>query len=102
MTRTMTDKLVAAVVEVADLGKLFPASVLRGRIGFDVRVEQGSLSPGKKVRLRGAGLEEDLEIVGIEMLSDPRDPTVVRVHCSNSKGSTIPIGKVQGWTIAER
>lgn len=100
MTRTITDKLVATVVEVTDLGVLFPAPSFKGRIGLDVRVERGSLSPGKRVRLSGLGVEEEVEIVGIEMLSNTCDTNVVRVLCSKPKVLTLPTGKVEGWTIA--
>jgi|YelNatPaOPRAMG01_1025707.scaffolds.fasta_scaffold71735_2 hypothetical protein len=101
MTRTITDKLVATVIEVTDLGRLYPASVLKGRIGLDVRVERGSLSTGKRVRLHGPASEEEVEIVGIEMLSNPHDPEIVRIFCPNPKMLTLPTGKVEGWTIAE-
>jgi hypothetical protein len=101
MTRTITDKLVATVVEVADLGGLYPASVLKGRIGLDVRVERGSLSTGKRVRLHGPDSEEEVEIVGIEMLSNPHDPEVVRILCPKPRMLALPTGKVEGWTIAE-
>jgi hypothetical protein len=80
MTRTITDKLVATVIEVTDLGTLFPASVLRGRIGLDVRIERGSLLIGKRVRLHGLGSEEAVEILGIEMLRKPDDLNVIRIH----------------------
>ncbi len=101
MTRTITNKLVATVVEITDLGGLFPASALRGRIGLDIRVERGSLSTGKRVRLSGPGSEEEVEIVGIEMLSNPHDPNVVRILCSKPKVLGLPTGKVEGWNIAE-
>src|SRR5438132_3196797 len=99
MTTTITNKLVATVVEVTKLDELFPASVLKGRIGLDVRVERGSLSSGKKVRLSGPGFEEQLEIVGIEMLNNAHDPNVVRIHCSKPKLLMPSAGKVVGWTI---
>src|SRR5689334_17967817 len=102
MTRTITDKLVATVIEVTDLGKRFPASVFKGRIGLDVRVERGSRSTGKKVRLHGQGSEEEVEVVGIEMLSNPLDPNVVRVLCSKPKMLALPTGKVEGWAIVEQ
>jgi hypothetical protein len=101
MTRTITDKLVATIVEVSDLGDLFPASVLKGRIGLDVRIERGSLSTKKKVRLCGPGSNEEVEIVGIEMLSEPLDRNVVRILCSKPKTLTLPTGKVEGWSITE-
>lgn len=101
MTRTITDKLVATVIEVTDLGGLFPASVLKGQIGLDVRVEQGSLSTGKRVRLQGAGWGEELEITGIEMLSNPHDPNVIRILCSKPKTLALPAGKGGGWLITE-
>ena len=102
MTRTITDKLVATVIEVTDLGELFPASVLKGRIGLDVRIERGSLSTGKRVRLHGLGSEEEVEIVGIEMLGNPHDPNVIRILCSKPKMPALPTGKVEGWIIAEQ
>ncbi len=102
MARTITDKLVATVIEVTDLGELYPASVLKGRIGLDVRIEQGSLSTGKRVRLHGPGLTEEVEIIGIEMLCNPHDPNVVRILCSKPKTLAFPTGRVEGWSIAER
>lgn len=99
MTRTITDKLVATVVEVTDLGALFPSPSFKGRIGLDLRVERGSITPGKKVRLSGDGTKEELDVVGIEMLSDPSDPAVIRVLCSKPKVVALPIGKVEGWVI---
>jgi len=101
MTRTITDKLVATVVEVTDLGGLFPAAALKGRIGLDVRVERGSLSTGKRVRLSGPSSDEEVEIVGIEMLSNPYDPNVVRILCSKPQVQALPTGKVEGWNLAE-
>ena len=96
------NKLVAKVVGIADLDSLFPRSVLRGRIGLDVRVEQGSVSTGKRVRLSSPDSGEEVQIVGIEMLSDPHDPNVVRVHCSKPKVLAIPTGIVDGWSIKEQ
>jgi hypothetical protein len=101
MTRTITDKLAATVIEVTDLGKLYPVSVLKGQIGLDVRVERGLLSTGKRVRLHGPDSEEEVEIVGVEMLSNPHDPEVVRIFCPKPKMLALPTGKVEGWTIAE-
>ena len=102
MTRTITDKLFATVLAVTDLGELFPAPTLRGRIGVDVRLERGSLSTGKKVRLHGLGSEEEVEIVGVEMLSNPHDPNVVRILCSKPKLLALPTGKVEGWILVEK
>lgn len=102
MTRTITDKLVATVIEVIDLGELFPASVFKGRIGLDVRIERGSLSDGKRVRLHSPASEEDVEVIGIEMLNNPHDPNLVRILCSKPKTLALPTGKVEGWIIAER
>lgn len=101
MTRTITDKLIAVVVEVADLGGLFPGSVLKGKIGLDVRLERGSFSTGNRIRLHGPDSEEEVEITGIEMLSHPHDPNVVRILCSEPDTLALPSGKVEGWTIAE-
>jgi hypothetical protein len=101
MQRTITSKLMARVVEVVDLGALFPASVLKGRIGLDICIAHGSLSIGKHVWLSGPGCAGELEIIGIEMLSNPDDPNVVRVLCSKPKAMALPTGKLDGWTIAE-
>jgi hypothetical protein len=101
VTRTITHTLIATVLEVTDVGDLFPAPALRGRIGLDVRIEQGSLTTGKKVRLHGVGSEAEVEIVGIEMRSDPHDPGVVRIFCSKPKILVVPTGKVEGWIIVE-
>ena len=101
MTRTITEKLAATVLEVTDLDGLYPASVLKGRIGLDVRVERGSLSTWKRVLLHNPGSEEEVEIVGIEMLSNPHDPEVVRIFCAKPKMLALPAGKIEGWTIAE-
>jgi hypothetical protein len=101
MTRTITDKLVATVIEVTDIGELFPASVFKGRIGLDVRIERGSLSTGKRVLLHGPSSEEEVEIVGIEMFGNSDDPNVVRTLCSKPKMLVLPTGKVEGWFIAE-
>jgi hypothetical protein len=102
MTKTITDKLTATVLAVTDLDKLFPAPTLKGRIGLDVRVAQGSLATGKKVRLHGPGSEEEVEIIGIEMLSNPYDPNVVSMICSKPKLLALPTGKVEGWIITEK
>ncbi|HLJ94240.1 MAG TPA: hypothetical protein VKU02_13720 [Gemmataceae bacterium] len=101
MTGTISDKLVALVVEVTDVGELFGTSVFKDRIGLDVRVVQGSLAIGKKVFLSRPGEQEELEIVGIEMLRNPRDPNVVRILCSKPKRLTIASGTVEGWVITE-
>lgn len=101
MTRTIADKLAASVIEITDLGRLYPASVFKGRIGLDVRVERGSLSTGRRVRLHGPGSEEEVEIVGIEMLSHDPDTEVVRILCPTPELLTLPTGKVEGWTIVE-
>jgi hypothetical protein len=101
MARTTANKLAATVIEVTDLGELYPASVLNGRIGLDIRIEQGSLSTGKRVWLRCLGSTEEVEIVGIEMISNPHDPNVVRILCSKPKTLALPTGRVEGWSIAE-
>jgi hypothetical protein len=101
MIRTLTNQLVATVIGVTDLGGLLPTSGLKGRVGLDVRVERGSLSTGKRVRLHGLGSEEEVEILGIEMLSNPQDPNVVRILCSKPKTLALPTGKVEGWIIKE-
>ena len=99
MIRTVTTNLIATVIEVVDLGELFPISAFNGRIGLNIRIEQGSLAPGKKVWLSGADSEEEVQIVGIEMLSNPHDPNLVRVICAKPKLLTIPAGKLEGWNI---
>jgi hypothetical protein len=101
MTRTITNKLAATVLEIIDLGGLFPTPTLKGLIGLDIRVERGALSPGKRVRLSGPASQAEVEIVGVEMLSNPQDPNVVRILCARPKMLTIPAGKTEGWNIAE-
>jgi hypothetical protein len=101
MTKTITDKLFATVQAVTDVGKLFAAPALKGRIGLDVHIQRGLLATGKTVRLHGLGSEEKVEIVCIEMLSNPHDPNVVRIICSKPKRLALPTGKVEGWIIAE-
>jgi hypothetical protein len=101
MTRTITSKLSATVIEITDIGELFPAPVFKARIGLDVRIERGSLSPGKRVRLSGPNSDEELEIIGIEMLSNPHDPNIVRIYCSKPTMPSLPTGKVEGWNIVD-
>jgi len=84
-----------------NLGELFPGSVLGGRIGLDVRVERGSLNRGKRVRLQSLDSEEEVEIVGIEMLSNRDDPNIVRIICSQPKLLRLPTGRLEGWAITE-
>jgi hypothetical protein len=102
MMKTIAEKLAATILEATDLGGYFPASSLKERLALDVRVEGGALSVGKRVLLRGPAEEEDLEILGIEMLRDAHDTSVVRVQCSKPKVLSFPIGKVEGWMLAER
>lgn len=101
MTRTITDKLFAAVVEITDLGEVYPASVLKGQVGLDVRIERGALAAGKRVRLHGPGSQETVEIAGIEMHSKPRDPNIIRILCTKPKTLLLPTGQVEGWSITE-
>lgn len=102
MTKTITERLVATVIEVTDLCELYPSIAgFKGRIGLDVRVEHGSLSIGKKVRLRGPGSEEEVEIAGIEMLYNSNDPDTVRILCLKPKTSALPTGKVKSWALTD-
>ncbi len=101
MPRTIGDTLIACVIQVIDLGALFPASVLQGSIALDVRVEQGSFLVGSKVRLVGPACEEEVEIVSVEMLRDPHDVDVVRIHCPKPQSLSLPVGKVEGWFLAD-
>ena len=94
-------KLIATVVEVTDLGQLYPTSILNDRFCLDVRIDRGSLSIGKKIRLSGQGAEEEVEIVGMEMLSNPYDPNLVRILCSKPKYLALPNGKIEGLSISE-
>ena len=64
-------------------------------------MERGSLSTGKTVRLSGPEFGQEVEIVGVEMLSDPRDPSLVRIVCSKPTTLTPPSGPVEGWSIVE-
>jgi hypothetical protein len=102
MTKTITEKLIARVVGVTDLGGIYPGSTLIGQVGVDVCVEQGSLSIGQNVRLNGPGSSEQVQITGIEMLSNPHDPNVVRILLTKPKTQLPPTGKLEGWTIAEQ
>jgi hypothetical protein len=103
MIRTIADKLLAKVIEVSDLDSLFPSPALKGRIGLDIRIERGSITPNKTVRLSCPAADQDveIEIVGVEMLANVHDPNVVRILCSKPKELAIPTGKVEGWSITE-
>lgn len=93
--------MLATVIEISNLAEILPPSVMKGRIGLDIRIEQGSLSVGKRVKLHGLGSEEELEIVGIEMAADLHDPGLIRIHCSKPTGFPLPTGDVDGWMIEE-
>jgi len=95
-------KLIASVLDFVDFGAQYPGSVLGRQIGLDVRAVQGSVSIGKKILLSGPDAQEELEIVGIELLSNPRDRSVVRIHCSKPMKLVIPDATLEGWTIEER
>jgi hypothetical protein len=102
MIKTVAVKLVATVIEVMDLGTLFPGSAFNGRIGLDVRIDQGSLSAETPLCLSGPGGEAVLDVVGIEMSSNSRDPNLVRILCPKPKGLSLPVGLVDGWHVAEQ
>jgi hypothetical protein len=91
----------AIVLQITDLAKLLPPLSREGRIGVDVRVVAGAMSVGKHVRLECATSSEEIEVVAIEMLSDLREPGVVRVHCTTPRSMDSPLGRVNGWTIVE-
>ncbi len=101
MIRTITEKLNGTVVEIIDVDELFGAPALKGRIVLVIRLDQGLLSIGKKVRLSSSNSAEVIDVVGIEMSSVPSDPNLVRVLCSKPKILSLASGKVQGWSIAE-
>ncbi len=101
ITRTTSDKLLAKVAEVIDVGKLFGISAFKDRISLDVCVVQGSLSIGKRVFLSRSDEQEELEIVSIEMLRNPQEPNAVRILCSKPRRITIPWGRTVGWVITE-
>jgi hypothetical protein len=103
MLKVTAEKLFAVVVGIADLGTQFPGvASFNDRIGLDVRVEQGSLAVGKKVRLTGPRGNEEVAIVGIEMSGVLRDPSLVRVVCSKPSTISVPSGPVSDWHIAEQ
>jgi hypothetical protein len=103
MIKIVTEKLMATVLDVVDLGGLYPAiACFQNRVGLDIRIEQGSLTIGKKVRLSSPAADDEVEVIGIEMLSNLQDPNVARVICSRPKALAIPVGKVEGWHIAEQ
>jgi translation elongation factor EF-Tu-like GTPase len=103
MIETITDKLHASVVRIEDVERTYPGvASFRGRVALDVRVERGCLSVGKRVQLSGPQTHEQVEIVGIEMILNLNDPSVVRVVCSRPVAPVIPTGPVEGWMIAEQ
>ena len=102
MIKTITVKLFASVVGIEGLDRAYPGiASFKDRIALDVRIEQGSLSVGKRVQLSGPGFTEPVDVVGIEMVLNIEDPNVVRILCSKPKALAIPTGKVEGWNIAE-
>ena len=101
MPKTLTKKLVGAVLAIADLDKQFSASAFKGRIGLDIRIIEGSLSIGKRVHLIGPSSKEKVEIVGIEMSSNLHDPSVIGILCSKPQIVALPTGSVEGWSLEE-
>jgi hypothetical protein len=102
MIKTFTDKLLASVVGIEDVDQAYPdVSAFKGRIAVDVRIEQGSLSVGKRVQLAGPLFSETIEVVGIEMVLNLEDPNVVRILCSKPSTAPVPTGKVEGWNLVE-
>src|SRR5713101_6695428 len=101
MTTAVSSKLVAKVISSVDLDTLFPNSSLKGQVAFDIHVEKGALSTGKRVFLRGGLGKEEIVIRGIEMESHEVDPNNIRIHCSKPKSIEIPLTKNEAWIITE-
>jgi hypothetical protein len=101
MATDIATKLVANVVESVDLDTLFPSPALKGLVAFDVYVDKGEISTGKRVFLANRSVKEEVTIKGIEMRSDPADPAKVRVLCSKPKTILIPLSSDGNWTISE-
>src|SRR5947209_19577446 len=103
MIKTIANKLLASVVGVEDLDRAYPGiAAFKGRLALDVRIEQGSLSVGKRVQLTGPLFSEPVEVVGVEMALNLEDPNVIRILCSKPPTVSIPAGKVEGWNLAEK
>jgi hypothetical protein len=101
MTTELSTKLMASVVASTDLDTLFPSPAFRGLVAFDVYVEKGEVSTGKRVVLASQSENEVVVIKGIEMKSDFADPNKVRVHCTKPKTIKIPLSSDGVWTIGE-
>lgn len=102
MIKTVTGKLLASVAGVEYLDQTFPGvGSFKGRVAMDIRVERGTLSIGKRVRLTGPHLDEVVEVVGIEMHPNLEDPSLVRILCSKPSLIVLPTGRVTGWNIVE-
>jgi hypothetical protein len=72
-----------------------------GQIGLDVRIQQGALHVGKRVRLQGPDSNEAVEAVGVELLATVPDPSLIRIHCSKPKTLDLATGKTNGWRLGE-
>jgi hypothetical protein len=101
MATDISTKLMANVVASVDLDTFFPSPAFKGLVAFDVYVEKGEISTGKRVFLTGQSEKEEVIISGIEMKSDPADPNKVRVLCSKPKTIKIPLSNNVEWTIGE-
>jgi hypothetical protein len=101
MATDISTKLVANVVASVDLDPFFPAPAFKGLVAFDVYVEKGEISTGKRVFLVGQSEKEQVTVKGIEMRSDPADPNKVRVLCCKPKTIKLPLSSNGDWTIAE-
>lgn len=101
MIRTTTDKLVAKILGILDVGTLYPGSTLEGQVALDVVVEQGILVVGSQARLSCGSVDEVVEITGVEMPSHTGNPNVIRVFCSKPATLALPNGKAEGWVLLE-
>lgn len=103
MIKTITDKLLATVVGMEDVERKYPGvASFKGRVALDVHIERGSLSVGKRLQLTGQQFSESLEVDGIEMALNLKDPDVVRILCTKPATLAVPSGEIEGWTIAEQ
>jgi hypothetical protein len=100
MSDLSTDRLGGVVLRFVNIAALLPR--YKGHIGLEVRIERGRLRPGQKIKLSGPEVTTEIEVAGIEVSHDPKEPKVIRVLCSSPAGLSFPDGDVEGWTILNK
>jgi hypothetical protein len=101
MTTAISVKLTARVIASVDLDAAFPSPAFKGLVAFDIYVDKGEISIGKKVSLMGQFAKEEVTIRGIELRSDASDPNKVRILCSKPTTIKIPLLESGRWAINE-